>query len=73
MAITPTELRANIYKIIDGVLETGIPVEVERDGKTVLIVPKAGGKLKNIIERPGAYRGDPDEIAKIDWSAEWRP
>jgi len=37
--ITVTELRGNIYKLLDEVLNTGIPIEIKKGGKKLKIVP----------------------------------
>ncbi|NES19373.1 MAG: type II toxin-antitoxin system Phd/YefM family antitoxin [Symploca sp. SIO3E6] len=37
--VTPTELRGNLYNLLDEILETGIPLEIERGGKRLQIVP----------------------------------
>jgi hypothetical protein len=37
---TASKLRANIYRMLDEVLETGQPLEVKRNGKTLVIAPK---------------------------------
>ncbi len=72
MPLTATKLRENIYNILDQVLESGIPVEVERRGKILKIVPaQSRSKLDNL--RPRSYmRVDPEEFVHLDWSAEWR-
>ena len=36
--ITASSLRQNIYTILDEVLETGVPVEIERKGQILRIV-----------------------------------
>jgi len=55
------------------VLETGVPVEIERNGKLLKIVPvEAPDKLANLKPRPGYLAVDPDEIVHMDWSKEWR-
>jgi prevent-host-death family protein len=38
--ISITQLRQNLFNIIDQVLATGKPVEIERHGKRVLIMPE---------------------------------
>ena len=40
MALTASKLRANVYRLLDEVLETGKPLEIERNGKTLVITPK---------------------------------
>jgi hypothetical protein len=76
MKLTPSQLRANIYRILDEVLETGKPVEIHRNGRTLQIIadaPQKSGKLKNLKRRTGVLDCDFDEIVHIDWSSEWRP
>jgi antitoxin (DNA-binding transcriptional repressor) of toxin-antitoxin stability system len=74
MTVSATKLRENIYQILDEVLETGVPVEVERKGKILRIVPpEPKRKLLNLERRPDFLKCDPDEIVHLDWSEEWRP
>ncbi len=37
--LTPTELRANLYKVLDEVAQTGVPREVKRGDQILLILP----------------------------------
>ena len=73
MALTASKLRENIYKILDQILETGVPVEIERDGKLLRIsTVEPPSKLENL--RPRKFlRGDPEDLVHLDWSSEWRP
>jgi len=74
MSITATELRTNVYKIIDQVLETGVPIEITRKGKTVKIVlGEKPSKLARLVRRNKYIRGDPEELIHMDWSGEWKP
>ena len=76
MALTASKLRANVYRLLDEVLETGKPLEIERNGKLLVIAPKEkrkGSKLDSIPRREGYIIGDPDELIHIDWSSEWNP
>jgi hypothetical protein len=74
MAITASKLRANIYRILDEVLETGHPLEVERNGETLVIAPKERQSIwDRLPRREGAIVGDPDDLIHIDWSSEWNP
>jgi prevent-host-death family protein len=50
MKISATELRQNLYRIIDTVLETGEPVEIARKGGTVRIVPDKRGTIWDRLE-----------------------
>lgn len=38
MPLTASKLRENIYRVLDQVLETGEPVEIERNGRRLRIV-----------------------------------
>jgi prevent-host-death family protein len=73
MALTASKLRDNIYRILDQVLDTGVPVEVVRKGRTVRIVAaEPPARLDRM--RPRDYLvGDPEAIVHLDWSEEWRP
>ena len=78
--VTATQLRQDIYQLLDQVIATGKPVEILRNGKKLKIVldeePKAEeefSRLKLMKERPGFLLCDPDEIVSIDWSEYWHP
>jgi prevent-host-death family protein len=74
MSITASRLRANVYKVLDEVLETGTPIEIERRGKRLRIVPvEPGRRLERLVRRPGYLKVDAESIVHLDWSAEWRP
>lgn len=74
MAISVTRLRSDLYRMIDQVLLSGKPLEVERNGRTVLISPvPAESKLAALVARPSAIAGDPEELVHWDWSGEWKP
>ena len=76
--ITASKLRANVYRVLDHVLETGVPVEIERHGHRLRIVRAPGRKR---LSRPRLarlkprrfLRCPPDDLVHLDWSREWRP
>ena len=69
--ITVTELRGNIYKLLDEVLNTGIPLEINKGGKRLKIIPAGkSNKLQNLVSRPNAIRGNPDDLVDISWEKE---
>ena len=75
--LTASKLLANVYRVIDQVLETGVPVEIERHGRRLRIVPAGSGtprasKLAR-LKRRRVLRVPPEAIVHIDWSKEWRP
>jgi hypothetical protein len=73
MRLRASALRENIYRILDEILDTGVPVDIERKGKLLRIAavePKS--KLANLKSRD-LIVGDPEDLVHIDWSEEWRP
>lgn len=69
-----SRLRANLYRLLDRVLKTGVPVEVERGGRRLQIVPvENGSRLDNLKPQPQYLNADPESLVHLDWSAEWRP
>jgi hypothetical protein len=72
--VTASELRANVYKLLDEVIATGSPLEVERKGRLLRIVVEAPpSKLSKLEKRPGFVRGNSAELVHLDWSSEWKP
>lgn len=72
--LTASELRTDIYRILDQVLHSGIPVEIERRGQILRIVPpQQQAKLDRLKGDPAYIRVDPEDLVHIDWSEEWKP
>ncbi len=72
--IHASALRRDVYRLLDQVLETGEPVEIERRGRVLRIVtdpPKS--KLAALVSRPEAISGDPGDLVDVEWSGSWRP
>lgn len=73
MTVSSTKLRENVYALLDEVLATGNPLEVERKGRKLLIVPqKPVSKLVRLAPRP-TIKGDPEKLVHLDWSDQWKP
>jgi len=71
--ITPTELRTNIYNLLDDILDTGIPLEIKKGDRKLRIVPvEKVGKLQNLIPRPNVILGNPDDLVDLGWEDEVR-
>lgn len=69
--VSPTELRANIYKLLEEVLNTGVPIEINKGGRKLRIVPvEKSDKLQNLVSRPSVITGNPDDLADIHWEHE---
>jgi prevent-host-death family protein len=74
MPITASELRRNVYKVLDRVVDTGQPVEIERRGRRLRIVPaEPASKLGRLVARPRYLQVGADQLVHLDWSSEWRP
>lgn len=74
MPLSASKLRANVYRLLDDVLETGKALEIERNGRTLVITPKERKSIwDRLPSREGFIVGDPDELIHIDWSSEWNP
>lgn len=69
--VSPTELRSNIYKLLDEVLNSGVPLEINKGGKLLRIVPVARtNKLANLTPKSDVIVGNSDDLADISWEKE---
>lgn len=74
MGISASQLRADVYRLLDQVLATDQPLEIERKGKVLVIAPKEpGSRLDRLSPREGFIAGDPEDLVSLDWSSEWKP
>lgn len=72
--VSHTNIQEDILQLLDKVLSTGVPVEIERKGKRLLISPaKKRRKLDCLESHPEFIVGNPDDLVHIDWSSEWSP
>lgn len=70
--ITPSQLRQNLYNLLDQVIRTGKPIEIKRKDKVLkIIIEPSKTKLENLKKRDvlncKAY-----EIINNDWEKEWK-
>ncbi len=74
--VTPTQLRANLFQILDEVLESGEPCEVIRGKRTLRIVPdyikrRNLDNLEDLPERSCLAAGvSYDELVDVTWEYE---
>jgi len=69
--ITPSELRQNLYNLLDQVILTGKPVEIKRKNKVLkIIIEQPKIKLDNLKKRD-VMNCKPDEIINNNWEKEW--
>jgi hypothetical protein len=78
MKLAATQLRTELYRVLDRVLESGETVEVVRPrGTVVLHAAKKPAPKKTRRRAPGKNPrlvvGDPDELVNFDWSKHWKP
>jgi hypothetical protein len=68
-----SELRSNAYRLLDQVIETGTPIEIERKGFKVKVVSvgQVGSKLLR-LSKHACIRGDPESLVHMDWSGTWK-
>jgi len=69
--ISAVKLRQNLYNILDQALETGVPVEVERKGRILKIVPEAKPSKLAKLKKRNCLVGDPESIVNMDWLKKW--
>ena len=70
--IKPSQLRENVYNLLDRVIETGVPLEVKRKGKVLRItLDKKASKLNNLKKRD-VMSANPGYYIHLDWSKKWR-
>lgn len=76
MTITPTQLRANLYKLLDQVLETKSSIQILRNGQILEISvknkKKKTGSLASLKPHPNTINGNPEGLVHVDWSSNWQ-
>jgi hypothetical protein len=72
--VSDLNIQKDILRILDKVVNTGIPLEIERKGKRLLISPAKKHRNLDCLEKhPDFIVGNPDEFVHIEWSSEWEP
>lgn len=71
--LTPSRLRADLYRTLDHVLESGESVEIVRKGRRLRITAEPQGKL-DLLKPHGRYlKVAADDLVHMDWSDQWHP
>ena len=74
MILNATQLRKDVYRTLDRVLQTGEPIIIRRKGRRLRLASEGSKKpIRNLRAHPGCLRGRPEEIVEMDWSASWKP
>ncbi len=71
--MTATQLRKDIYSVIDRVARTGAPVEITCKGTAVLIIPKAARSRLAHLKKRRVLKCKPEDILTADWTGSWEP
>lgn len=73
MSMSLTALRQQLFKVVDQVIATGVPAEINRKGQVVKIVlDTKKSKLANLVPHD-CIIGDPEELVHLsshEWSEE---
>lgn len=67
-SLSPTQLRAHLFQILDEVLDTGQPCEIVRGDRKLLIVP--GGPVRRdfqALPRRQTFTCSPEELVATTW------
>ena len=66
--VTASELARNLDQLLDEVLATGVPLEVERSGRRLRIVAvEPVDKFARLETRSDVINGDPEALVHIEW------
>ena len=72
--VTDINSKEDILRILDKVVNTDTPLEIERNGKRLLISPTKKHRDLDCLEKHADFIvGNPDDLVHMDWSSEWKP
>ncbi len=70
--MTATELRKNLYRILDQVIETGAAQEIERKGQKLLIVPATTRRYRfEDAPKHSICSCSFEELVESSWEKSW--
>ena len=74
MTINASNLRKDIYRLLDSVIASGEPLEIERNGTFLKVVPdiRKSSKLDRLV-RHDCIAGNAEDLVHMDWSESWKP
>ncbi|MEI6806384.1 MAG: hypothetical protein WCK49_07765 [Myxococcaceae bacterium] len=70
VAVRTSKLRENIYQLLDQVIQTGIPLEIERKGAHLRVVFDEKHPKKASLIKRNVIVGNPEDLVHIDWYSE---
>lgn len=65
--LSVTELRNNIYQLVDQVINTGEPLAIERNGKKLLLSMVSSAPISKLkrLKPHHSIEGDPDNLINL--------
>lgn len=69
--LTLTALRRRLFEVADQVLRTGVPVAIQRRGRTLLLSPASAPSRLARLKRRKLIRGKPEALVNVK-VGEWR-
>ena len=63
--LTLTTLRQTLFEVADRILATGVPVAIERRGKTLLLTPQHAQPKLARLKRIKLIAGDPESLVDV--------
>ncbi len=72
---TPTQLREDIYNILDEVTTTGQPIKIRTKKTTLTLVPQETQELARFskLKKRSVVVGPSEDLVHMDWSRYWKP
>ena len=72
MIVNASNLKENTYQLLDDVLNTGKPLDIERNGRRLKIVSCCddADRLARLVKHD-CIVGDAEDLIHNDWSKEW--
>ena len=65
--VSDLNIQNDIFQLLDKMIKTGLPVEIERKGKRLLISPaKKRWDLESLEEHPEYIVGNPDDLVHMN-------
>lgn len=71
MRVTASQLRADVYNLLDRVIASGEPLEIERNGTLLRIVPADPRNwMERLVVREGVVNGSSDDLVHVQWASD---
>jgi hypothetical protein len=69
--VSVTTLRQNLFRLVDKVIETGMPLVIKRKGKNLILTPEATTSKLSRLRSRRLVKGKPEALVNIK-VGEWR-